>query len=76
MPKKTDHNNKQAVAPAVAPLRSHGNNRSHRSNLKSCLRKRIPPPRVRAAARKKVRFSLEIVLKEQLKLLSDDSNLQ
>ncbi len=75
MPKKTYHNNKQAVA----PLRSHRNSHSHRSHLKSCLRKRIPPPRVRAAlgsASKKVRFSLEIVLKEQLKLLSDDSNLQ
>jgi hypothetical protein len=68
MPKKTDNNNKHVIAPL-------------RSNLKSCLRKRIPPPRVRALAlgsgrKKKVRFSLEIVLKEQLKLLSDDSNLQ
>ena len=71
MPKKTDSNNKHAIAPL----------RSNRSNLKSCLRKRIPRPRVRAKAlgstrKKKVRFSLEIVLKEQLRLLSDDSNLE
>ena len=67
MPKKTTTNKKHTIA----PLR----------NLKSCLRKRIPRPRVRAKAlgtarKKKVRFSLEIVLKEQLKLLSDDSNLK
>ena len=57
MPKKTTTNKKHTIAP--------------RRNLKSCLRKRIPRPRIR---KRKVRFSLEIVLKEQLRLLSDDSN--
>ena len=60
MPKKTTTNKKHTIAPL-------------RRNLKSCLRKRIPRPRVR---KRKVSFSLEIILKDQLRILSDDSNLK
>lgn len=56
MPKKTTTNKKHTIVLSKS-----------RKKHKSCLKnRRIPRPK------KKVSFSLEIILKEQMRLLSDD----